>query len=70
VKGGCYRRHNRPFGIIYVTITSMIAGLPLRLASRPRFSASWSFHGFDLQEVGRVDVGTVVVSPSFIDHAS
>ena len=30
---------------IYVTITSMIAGLPLRLASRPRFSASWSFSG-------------------------
>ena len=30
---------------IYVTITSMIAGLPFRLASRPRVSASWSFSG-------------------------
>jgi hypothetical protein len=35
-----YRRNNRPFRVIYATITSMIAGLPLRLASRPRFSAS------------------------------
>jgi hypothetical protein len=34
MKDGCYRRNNRPFRIIYVTITSMIAGLPLRLASR------------------------------------
>jgi REP-associated tyrosine transposase len=31
------RRNNRPFRILYATITSMIAGLPLRLASRPRF---------------------------------
>jgi len=34
-----------PFRVVYVAITSMIAGLPLRLASRPRFSASWSFSG-------------------------
>jgi hypothetical protein len=39
VKGGRYRRNNRHFPVIYATITSMIAGLPLRLASRPRFSA-------------------------------
>jgi hypothetical protein len=39
------RGNNRSFHIIYVTITSMIAGLPLRFASRPRFSASWSFSG-------------------------
>lgn len=32
-------------GTVYVTITSMIAGWPLRLASRPRWSASWSFSG-------------------------
>jgi hypothetical protein len=50
----------------------MIAGLPLRLASRPRFSASWSFSGSghllavtadafgDLHEVGRIDMGAVV----------
>jgi hypothetical protein len=37
--------HVHRFTYIYVTITSMIAGLPLRLASRPRFSASWSFSG-------------------------
>ena len=33
------------FIYIYVTITSMIAGLPLWLASRPCLSASWSFSG-------------------------
>ena len=45
MKGGCYRRNNRAFRIIYVVITSMIAGLPLWFASSPRFSASWSFSG-------------------------
>ena len=36
-EGGRYCRNNRPFYLIYATITSMIAGLSLRLASRPRF---------------------------------
>ena len=45
VKVCCYRGNNRPFRVTYATITSMIAGLPLWLASRPRFSASWSFSG-------------------------
>jgi hypothetical protein len=33
-------RGGRDHPSYYVVITSMIAGLPLRLASRPRFSAS------------------------------
>ena len=69
MKGGCSDESNR-FSV-YVTIASMIAGLPLRLASSPRFSASEVFRirhllavtadAFgDLHEVGRIDMGAVV----------
>jgi hypothetical protein len=43
--GGLLPSEQPPLPCRYVVITSMIAGLPLRFASRPRFSASWSFSG-------------------------